>query len=144
MNTAFVSNIIRNIDALADLPPQAGLNNRTNAIHRYISTIWELIVPDCSKADDDWYQSLLRHAETMVLAFEHSNDCSKLSDQAQHMFRENNIFGSCEEFLQVVKSRKLMASSIGRSAKNDLSRLLHLILDCGGDASKVPQANATA
>lgn len=142
MNTALVSSIIRNINSLADLPP--GLDNRTHAIRRYIGTIWELIVPDCSKADDGWYQSLLRHAETMVVAFEHSNECSKVSDQALRMFREHNfIFGSCEEFLQVVDGRRRFASSVGRRAENNLSSLLHLILDCGGDASKVPQATAS-
>lgn len=141
MNTALVNSIIRNINSLADLPP--GLDNRTHAIRRYIGTIWELIVPDCSKADDGWYQSLLRHAETMVVAFEHSNDCSKLSDQAEQMFRDNSIFGSCREFLLALDSRKRMASSIGHRAEHDLSRLLYLILDCGGDASKVEQATAS-
>lgn len=136
MNTALVNSIIRNINSLADLPP--GLDNRTHAIRRYIGTIWELIVPDCSKADDGWYRNLLLHAETMVVAFEHSNDCSKLSDQAERMFRENNIFGSCEEFLRSVEGRRRMASSIGQQAEHNLSRLLHLIIDCGGDASKVP------
>jgi hypothetical protein len=136
MNTALVSSIIRNINSLADLPP--GLDNRTHAIRRYIGTIWELIVPDCSKADDGWYQSLLRHAETMVVAFEHSNDCSKLSDQADRMFRENSIFGSCEEFLRVLEGRRRLASSIGHGAEYALASLLHLILECGGDASKVP------
>lgn len=142
MNSALVNSIIRNINLLADLPP--GLDKRTHAIRRYIGTIWELIVPDCSKADDDWYQSLLRHAETMVVAFEHSNDCSKLSGQAEQMFREHNIFGSCEEFLRVVEVRRHCASSVGFQAENDLFSLLHLILDCGGDASKVPQGNAVA
>lgn len=142
MNPALVSNIISNINSLADLP--TGLEDRTRAIRRYIGTIWELIVPDCSKADDDWYPILLRHAETMVMAFKHSHDCSKLSDQAEQMFRERNIFGSCEEFLRVVEGRRSMASSIGFQAEHDLFRLLRLILDCGGDATKVPQANATA
>jgi len=141
MNTALVSSIIRNINSLADLPP--GLDNRTHAIRRYIGTIWELIVPDCSKADDGWYQSLLRHAETMVVAFEHSNDCSKLSDQAVRMFHDNSTFGSCEEFRRVVEGRRRMASSVGQQAEHNLSRLLHEILDCGGDASKVPQATAS-
>lgn len=136
MNTALVSSIIRNINSLADLP--TGLDNRTHAIRRYIGTIWELLVPDCSKADDGWYQILLRHAQTMVVAFEHSNDCSKLSGQAEQMFRENNIFGSCEEFLRVVEGRRRAASSIGYGSEYALASLLHLIIDCGGDASKMP------
>lgn len=141
MNTALVSSIIRNINSLADLPP--GLDNRTHAIRRYIGTIWELIVPDCSKADDGWYQSLLRYAETMVVAFEHSNDCSKLSDQADRMYREHWIFGSCEEFIRVVEARRRDISSIGQQAEHNLSSLLHKIIDCGGDASKVEQATAS-
>lgn len=136
MNTALVSSIIRNINSLADLPP--GLDNRTQAIRRYIGTIWELIVPDCSKADDGWYQSLLRHAETMVVAFEHSNECAKLWDRAEWLNRNSNAFGSCEDFLRVVEGRRRAASSVGRGAEYALSSLLHLILECGGDASKVP------
>lgn len=136
MNTALVSSIIRNINSLADLPP--GLDNRTYAIRRYIGTIWDLLVQDGSKADEGWYQSLLRHAETMVLAYEHSHRCDTLSDQAQSMTGDGNIFEASNGFVEALLARRRLASSVGQGAEYALSSLLHLILECGGDASKVP------
>lgn len=136
MRLALISNIVDTVRAFGDIDP--AFDRRTCAIRKYMGTIWDLIVPDCSKASDNWYQTLLRHAETMVLAYENHGAVNALARQTRQLTSPGNVYEASDLLLRQLEIREESSLAAAQQAEHDLSRLLHTILDCGGDASKVP------
>ena len=142
MNTALVSSIISTVKDLSNL--DTAFDKRSSAIRRYIGTIWDLIVPDRTKCSDDWYSNLQRHAEDMVLAYDHCIDAQRLEAMAERG-RFASLFPTedTDALLQQLNLRESQSFRAAQRSEHNLSRLLHEILDCGGDASKVEQATAS-
>lgn len=141
MNTALVASIISTVKDLSKL--DTAFDKRSSAIRRYIGTIWDLIVPDRTKCSDDWYPNLHRHAEDMVLAFDHCIDAQQLAAQAERRLASLFSIESTDALLAQLELRDQQAFEAAQRSERAFSRLLHEILDCGGDASKVEQATAS-
>jgi len=139
---ALVSSIVTNIKTLGDLDP--AFDRRTTAIRRYMGTIWDLIIPDRRKADNGWYPNLLVNAEIMVLAVEHYRDAQRFISRAERLSGEGNVFADSDALIRQLELRETAAWDAAHTAERDLSRLLHTILECGGDASKLLKEFTTA